>query len=137
MADLTIIKTNGKAEDFLKEYDGKAIQLFIASLENLPSNSDHEVGDLLLSDECETKFALLVKEYLSGKIISEALRISIFELLQYMKDNNIECNCMVISRDAFGSSKEEIMFTCTMREIIVFLLSNVNDMTIVITDCEE
>lgn len=125
MAKLKIMRTDGTCEEILKEYDNeKVIHLFIGSFDNLDSNTDHELGDLLISEENENKLALLVKEFTSGKIITASLRVAVMELLLYIKENNYKQDCIVISKNTFNSNREEAEFVCTMQEFMYMLCND-------------
>jgi hypothetical protein len=127
MATLNVLRTTGKCSEILKEKNDDVIHLFIASQETCHTTTNHEIGDLLQSEESDTRFALLVKEYIDGKIITEALRVSIIELLTHITTEKMTQKYILISQNEFLSTREEMMFLCTLREFLTIVFTDMRD----------
>lgn len=123
MSKLKVLRTNGKEKDFL-ESNEKVIHLFIASMETT-NVSEHELGDLLTTTESDSRFALLVKESVSSKILTSSLRIATLNLLNHLKDAKLDTNTILISKFQFSNQKEEESFICILKEFLMLHFDNI------------
>ena len=135
MANVKVLKTNGTEKEILEKTEG-CIHLFISALDNSPEG--HDIGDILLNNECNTRYALIVKEMINSKIITASLRLSIIYLLKTLLENDIKIESILISRHQFNSTKEEDTFICTLRELCITYFGEVltDDINLIITDYE-
>lgn len=138
MVNVNILRTSGTDKELL-EQSTDAVHIFITSLGNCKTESEHKYGDILTNDECDSRFALIVKEDLNTRIITSALRLSIFKLLKHLVENEKHINTFVINEYQFNSSREEITFCCILEEFLQTYFNEVvsEPVTIVITNCKE
>lgn len=144
MAELKVLKTDASMKSVITQYEEKKssdecpmTELVITSLDSCKTETLHDCGDILLNTEADCKFALVVKEDIGGKMITSAMRMAVFSLLNHLVENGGNVAELIISRHDFMSSKEVIVFTCTLKEFLETHFKDIiNDtVTLVIADC--
>ena len=139
MAELHVMRTVDSVETLLKELpkEDNASQLFIAALGNC-AKEEKDYGDFLINIDSPNKFALIAKDHVGDKIIPEALRLSILNLIRYMLEEDIPVKTFLISRFQFISKKEEAMFICLLKEFLITYYGEVikDTVDLIICDCK-
>lgn len=137
MANIKVLKTNGNEGEILKNTESPVVHLFISALSNCEET--HELGDVLLNETSDTRFALVVKEEVNGKIQTHALRLAILKMLKTMVENETIEYTFLISRHQFSNRKEEQCFICILKEFCITYFGEVftEDISLVITDYTE
>lgn len=118
MATVNVLVTTGTINEIIEKVPD-VIHLFIQGFENCNTKESHEYGDLLFNEVSETRFALIAKEDIDSKIIPEALRLSILNLFKHLIEQKIKVTDIVISKLQFRNEKEEIIFTCILKELLM------------------
>ena len=114
---VTMMYTNGSMEDIMKEdnYKDDSISLFIMpkifmtsinGVNVVVDDQTYLLGDIVQNDEIENQYGLLVKNRQNDKILKEALRVSILNLLKLFIDNKVKLNNIFINRHQFTTEKE-------------------------------
>lgn len=152
---VTMMYTNGSMEDIMKEdnYINDSISLFIMpkifmtsinGVNVVVDDQTYLLGDIVQNDEIENQYGLLVKNRQNDKILKEALRVSILNLLKLFIDNKVKLNNIFINRHQFTTEKEMEVFRLIFLEILTLLPKNkyVDKVLIIITntsggDCDE
>ena len=139
MATLNILRTSGTDKEILEKTTDSIIHLFISSYDNCKTKNDHEFGDILINEESDSRFALIVKEDLCSKIITSALRLSILNLLKHLIESDKEIKNILISRHQFSNRKEEVSFIASLNEFLITYFGEVltDTITLIISDCKE
>lgn len=139
MAQLSVLRTDGKENEIIEKSGGDVIRLFISGYKNSLSSNEHEIGDILTNDESVTKFALIAKEDVNSNILVPALRVSVINLFKHIVENNIQLKSLLISRYQFTRSKDELVFISTIRELLLTYFGEAitDQVTLVISDCHE
>lgn len=135
MSDVKVIRTNGSADELISKSETPCIHLFLTYMSD--KIVGHEMGDVLTNTESDRRFALLVRESPSDKLILASLRVSLINLIRHLQANNLMDRTLVISKYEFKGTKEEATFISTMRELLLtqFPIELEDELCIVICDC--
>lgn len=140
MASLNILRTVGNDKDILKSDEGHNMtHLFLMAYSQCPDKMNHEIGDVLVNEDSENKFALVVREGIEDRIITAALRVSILNLISMMIGEGKPVNTFLINRYQFFSKREETTFISTMREFLMTYYGEIltESVNLIISDYRE
>lgn len=135
MANVKVMLTNGKDVDILKEYP-EALRLHLISKSEVTDQA-YSVGDYVTNERHENMYALITRNELSEKNLSEAIRLGIIQLFKHLIEEDKKPEVILMKYFNIGSYKAKDIFVCILKELMITYFGEAftEDITLVICEC--